>query len=358
MSGYDYGNARLRVMKSRLLSKRELETLAESGSLQGLIAALTMTAYRKPVETALARVGGLDCINEAIRIDLVSTLGHMRSFYNERPGEMVAIVLRTYDIYNLKAILRGLSKNASLREIQATLLPIGELRSDILMQLASASRPRGAIDKLASLGSPYAGPLIKLRAEQPGAELLNMEMALDRWHYLEACDFLRKEFLTDEILYFNLNLDIDLVNLLTALRFVHAPAERKQLRERFGTDRLDVQFFGPGRLPIALLVRVADQQTIEAAVGALAGTLYEKPLIEGLRGFARSGKLSEFERQLNRFRLNWASKLITKDPLGIGVVLGYLALKINEVRNLRWTAQGIHLGLKLDSILAEMEFVE
>lgn len=358
MPGYDYGNARLRVMKSRLLSRRELEILAESGSLQGLIAALTKTAYRKPVETALARVGGLDCINEAIRIDLVSTLGKMYRFYDERPGEMVAIVLRTYDIYNLKAIFRGLSRNASIGEIQATLLPIGELRSDILTQLASASEPRGAIDKLASLGSVYAAPLIKFRTEQPGAAVFNMEIALDKWHYSEALNYLRKEFLTDEILYSSLNMEIDLANLLTALRFVHAPAERKQLRERFGTDRLEVQFFGAGRLPLSLLVRVAEQPTIETAVSLLAGTVYEKPLEDGLSAFTRSGKLSEFERYLNRFYLNWASKLIIKNPLGIGVVLGFLALKTNEVRNLRWAAQGIRLGLKSDSILTEMEFVQ
>jgi len=34
MYGYDYGNARLRVMKSRLLSRRELEALLDVESLQ------------------------------------------------------------------------------------------------------------------------------------------------------------------------------------------------------------------------------------------------------------------------------------------------------------------------------------
>ena len=54
MSGFDYGNARLRALKSKLLSQRDLDALAESGSLQGLIAAMTKTAYRKPIEAALA----------------------------------------------------------------------------------------------------------------------------------------------------------------------------------------------------------------------------------------------------------------------------------------------------------------
>ncbi|MEW5940071.1 MAG: V-type ATPase subunit, partial [Chloroflexota bacterium] len=55
MADYDYGNARLRVMKSRLLPRRELDTLADAGGLQGLIAALTKTVYQKSVEAALTR---------------------------------------------------------------------------------------------------------------------------------------------------------------------------------------------------------------------------------------------------------------------------------------------------------------
>ena len=48
---------------------------------------------------------------------------------------------------------------------------------------------------------------------------------------------------------------------------------------------------------------------------------------------------------------------ISRDPLGIGVLLGYVALKVNEVANLRWIAQGINLGLKSEAIRAGLEIV-
>mgnify|MGYP001559071884 CR=1 FL=1 len=79
MSDFDYGNARLRAMKSRLLSRRTLESLAEAASVQGLITALTNTAYREAVEAALARstveLAGMDCLAEALRNDLGATVG-------------------------------------------------------------------------------------------------------------------------------------------------------------------------------------------------------------------------------------------------------------------------------------------
>jgi vacuolar-type H+-ATPase subunit C/Vma6 len=43
--------------------------------------------------------------------------------------------------------------------------------------------------------------------------------------------------------------------------------------------------------------------------------------------------------------------------LGIGVVLGYIAIKTNEVSNIRWIAHGIDLGLKAETIRNELEMV-
>jgi vacuolar-type H+-ATPase subunit C/Vma6 len=117
MAEFDYGNARLRAMKSRLLSRNELEALTEAGSLQGLISALSKNAYRQSVEAALTHTTGMDCIHVALRNDLIATLGKVRSFFHEQAEELVAMVLRAYDVHNLIAILRGLDKNASQSEI-------------------------------------------------------------------------------------------------------------------------------------------------------------------------------------------------------------------------------------------------
>ena len=83
MSDFDYGNARLRAMKARLLPRRTLEGLTEVRSVPGLITALTSTAYREAVAAALVRLTGMDCLAAALRDDLVATLGKARVFYSE-----------------------------------------------------------------------------------------------------------------------------------------------------------------------------------------------------------------------------------------------------------------------------------
>ena len=69
-TGYDYGNARLRAMKSRLLTRLELEELVDSSSMEGLITALANTTYRQAIQAALVRASGIACIAEALKQDL------------------------------------------------------------------------------------------------------------------------------------------------------------------------------------------------------------------------------------------------------------------------------------------------
>jgi len=270
---------------------------------------------------------------------------------------MVVIVLRSYDLHNLKAILLGLSHHIISTEILPALIPVGELKSDILLELTRASDPRVAIDLLASMNSHFARPLLKLRAEVPGADIPRMELALEKWSFSQSKDFLESELHDGKVLSSALDLDADLVNLLTVLRFAQAPEERKLLREWLGEEDLYPLLIGPGSLSFELLVRAGMQGTLDAAVEAFAGTVYEESLRAGLESYAGSSRLSELERQLHHFRLRWMSEKILSDPLGIGVVLGYSALKVNEVSNLRWIAQGTSLGLNAQSIRTNLEYI-
>jgi V/A-type H+-transporting ATPase subunit C len=351
VADFDYGNARLRAMKSRLLPRRELEALAEAGSLQGFISGLARTAYQKPVEAALARASGMESIALAIRLDLGGTLGKARGFFREEAGRMVAIALRPYDIHNLKAILRGLARNVASSEILEALLPIGDLEYAVLSDLARAPGLRAAIDLLASMNEPLAQPLLKLRARHPGAEIPEMERTLTKWHYQEARQSFEQAPSQNEVLASALGLEADVENLLTMLRFAQDPAERIHLYERGKAD-LEALLVTPGLLKPDLLVRVGSQDSLEAAVELLAGTRYEPALRASLQAYRQTGRLSEFETQLKRFRVSWLSRLIFKDPLGIGVFLGYLALKINEINNLRWIAQGVNMGMGAAEIKA------
>lgn len=343
-------------MKSRLLQRHELEAMSEANTLPSVIAVLATTAYSKPVEAALARTSGMQAVTEALRTDLIDTLSKIRRFYSDEPGEMVALVLRSYDIHNLKAILRGLARQASQVEILNTILPVGELDYHLLADLASTPGPRVAIDRLASMNQPVVLPLIRLRGEHPGADIPEMELVLDQGYYLQAIKYIQDNNQGGSYLESWIFLQADITNLLTVLRFAHTPSERSLIHQQYNQQTPKDLFVGPGHLKFDVLKRAAEQDSVDKAVSGLANTRYAELLQAGLKSFSLTARLSDFEKQFARYRLKWMSGLIAKDPLGIGVVLGYLALKINEVNNIRWIVQGIQQGLETQLIRAELEY--
>jgi V/A-type H+-transporting ATPase subunit C len=300
----------------------------------------------------------MECISESLHTELINTLGKVRAFYQGRAGEQVAFVLLPYDIHNLKTVLRGVSGHVPAAEILSSLLPAGGIGYSIWVELANMQDARTMIDMLATQRWSLAQPLLQLRASRKTPNLFEMELALDQWHIQEAFRYLKTVGRGRNRLIDTIKIDSDIMNLMTALRFAHSPAERGLLRNQIGSDDLRQMFVGPGNLSFAQLARAASQNSLEAAITALGPTVYGSALRTGVQVHARSGRLSGFERSLRRYRLHWISSLVAKDPLGIGVVLGYIALKINEVNSILWIAQGINMGLKTDVIRAEVEFIQ
>ena len=116
-------------------------------------------------------------------------------------------------------------------------------------------------------------------------------------------------------------------------------------------------FVGPGHIPFDKFLRAGSEDSVDAAVDQFTGTLYQPALQAGMKAYAQSGHLSDLERQLQSFHKGWLASQIAKDPLGIGVLLGYLALKDNEVSNIRWIAHGISMEMSPAAIRAELEFI-
>lgn len=355
LPGFDYANARLHAMKSRLLSQQQLYALAEIDNDEGLLIALTQTPYQPAVEAAMVRASGLEATNLALRQDLIQTVSRIRTFFSSHERDTLSVVLRSYDVHNLKVILRSVDHHIPAAERMSAMLPIGDLNETVLSTLANASSSREVIDLLASIRAPIAQPLLRLRNEKPNADLFDQELAIERWHVSDAFARLETSPRSEDLLSAALALHADLTNLLTVIRLVHAPGERAVLRQQLGENDFGSLWVGPGRLSFTMLQHAAEQSSLDAAVDSLAKTTYRDALEEGMQAYRQTGQLSSFEKALARKRLAWMTKLLIKDPLGIGVLLGYLALKVNEVSNLRWIAQAIHAGLSAGQIHQELE---
>ena len=354
MPDFEYSNARLRAMKSRLLPRPKLEELAEAGSLPALLTALTDTPYQPSVQAALARAAeaGMDCLRDALRGDVALTLGRARAFFaaDTVSGTLAALIFRRYDLDNLKAVLRGLARQVPADDILAACLPVGELGQTELAELARTADVRAAIGLSATWRFPLAEPLLEtLGKKREGEwELRDLELALHQWHFHTASAEASRAGGLGTGLLEALKLQADTTNVLTALRLIGS-------REATHAER---HLVGPGTIPPSLLQKAALAASPTEAVEMLSRSKLGPALRAGLAEYERTGRLSAFERALSLEELRHFRQFFVRDPLGIGVLLGYLALKVNEVANLRTVAWGLQLGERPDRIRADLMFVD
>jgi len=116
---YGYINARMRGMKSRLLSHRALDDLIMKPDLESLIADLENSPYREDIIEAKGKAAGIDCIENALRQNFIRTFRKIQGFSKQEveAGQYIGIFLHRWDVQNIKTILRGKNIHTTNEEI-------------------------------------------------------------------------------------------------------------------------------------------------------------------------------------------------------------------------------------------------
>lgn len=351
MTDYDYANARLRAMRSRLLPAATLADLATVPDLTALLNALTRTPYREAVELALVNQTGLSALREALQADLYGRLRRAGRFFSGAAAELAALALSRFDLENLKAVLRGLTQALAPEAITGALIPAGSIPPSDWLAMAQTGNPRQAIDLLATWRLPLAAPLVELRASQPGASSLQLELALERWQFARLTA--RREAAARPLQTLA-HLTADSANTMTVLRLVGLPGKATFLQQHFGTPNVTSLLVGPGRMPFSQLAAAASQETVAAAVDVLRDGSLGEPLRAALPRFRATGQLSSLERALQREELALARRFFVSAADNIGVFLGYLLLSQNEAANLRRIGYGLDLRQPAVEIQADL----
>jgi ATP synthase A1 C subunit len=336
MALYDYGNTRLRARISRLQRIETLESFANLTSIDSLISALTKTPYQESIETALTYAHGYSCVAEAMRRELRGIVVDLQRFYTGAAGEAINGIFERNDLLNIKAILRGLAHEVRLEDIANSLLPLGTLPEPVMLQIAKSKDIHDAISRIVVYQLPVAKPLLELKSRHQDLTAARIELALEKWffrHVLTESDRRTEEH---RILNEYYSIEADIVNLNNVLRFVNS----SEAYDKLGGN-VQEYFVAQGMLSEKKLSALCKMASVEEVIQSLVSTRYGGYLMRGLAQYAQTHYLSEFENQMRQYQLNWMVGLPKQSPLGIGVPIGYAAMKRSEIRNIRWIAKGI-----------------
>jgi V/A-type H+-transporting ATPase subunit C len=348
---YGYINARMRGMKSRLLSHRTLDDLIMKPDLESLIADLENSPYRDDIIEAKGRSGGILCIETALRQNFIKTFRKIQVISKQEveAGQYIGIFLHRWDVQNIKTILRGKNIHTTNEEILECLVPAGELDEVTLKELLKQSDVKSVIDLLATWRIRYSKPLTGSFAEfVKTRDLAVLECALDRFYYADALASVSAPTYNNNLIRDLLALEIDVVNLRTVLRMVRdhidpADAERYLIA---GGREFDVR-----KLRHLLVLT-----TIDEVVKALVATRY-RFLSSIPESAIRTQKISVIEKELERFLIKKGVGAFLLDPLSVGSVIGYFWAKYNEITNIRIISRCKTADFPVEHLKEELVYV-
>lgn len=339
-----YANARARGRKSYFFTPAFYQELLQAYDEEEVIAKLLKTHYRQSIEQGLIRASGIKGAEEGLKIEFIREVQEIRSWIPPALQEIFDLVIERWDIFNLKAILRGKHFGATNEEIIESLFPAGHLSKGALEFLAMQASIREVIDALATWGSHLARPLtenFKDYAENRNLALL--ELALDKYYYQYIFSRLRKKRdLNQQLTVEMIRREIDLVNLMTILK-----TRREQLDPETVQD-----FFIPGGKFITEehFAKLAEVREVEDVNPLLEKTPYRIPLEAGVKEFLKTDLISMIERKMEEYMLKKLIDLFRADPLSMAIIIAYLWSKYNEVVNLRIILRGKAVGMSEQAI--------
>ena len=329
---YDYVNARIKGMKSRLLAPPVFESLILKPDVESIIAELGNTPYKEEIEKATVQYSGIKCIEVALRKDFTNAFRKILNFMKGDTAEKyIKILLSRWDVQNIKTILRGKNIHVTSAEILECLVPAGQLDDTTLIELIKQPDVKAVIDLLATWGIDYAKPLTRnFKEYSEKRDLSILEYAIDKFYYENALDTLGEDSYDDRIILDMITTEIDVTNIKNVLKMIR---DKIEIEEAEG-----LLINGGAKLNMERLLAMIRAGTLEGAIKVLDATPY-KFLSELPADVFKTEKISVFEKELEKYLIKRGISRFLGDPLSIAVAVGYVWAKYNEITNIRIIAR-------------------
>jgi V/A-type H+-transporting ATPase subunit C len=346
----EYVNARVHGMSSRLITTHGFERLIAQPSLDGIITELEKTPYREEIVEARILYTGISCIEYALRKNLMKTYRKVLALIEgEKSARYILIFLKKWDVQNIKTIIRGKNIQTPNEEISGCLIPAGTMDETTLIELVKQPDVRAVVDLMATWGIEYAIPLTRNIGEFfERNEIGMLEYALDDYYFESALKELSKKRYDDRIFCDLIGTEIDIRNIKTALMMVRDSVS--------ADDAAPFLLKGGKEINQKIIHDMIRTKKIPDAIRLLESTSYRflrsVPDIE-----ASLGKISVFEKELDRFLIRKGTAMFRGDPFSFTIVIGYLWAKLNEITNIRVIARCREAGMPDELMESEIFYV-
>ena len=341
MPGKIFGTVLSHGMKGRMLTKNELQTLAEARDIEELVTRLKNTVYLD-VLSKLTKPYTAEKIEGALRENLVNNHVKMVSIAGGS-GVLNAYFVK-YLTWNLKQILKGKALGKSYEDLVPKInLRAEELvgRRDTVVKALVAKNLEEAVAALA--GSEFGEDAAKAAAVyKEKGDLRIFDIYIDHVFYRDLGRALAIESQSPEVKNI-VAVDIDSYNILAVLRGKYWNLSQNDID--------DLIVATTSKVPRETLQKMINSEKVSDAIMELGNTVYKDIIpqsttddINAIMQLEASFESLQLKKVVSSFRTMFS----------VGIMIAALKLLMIEVRNLAAIASGVEQKVPTESIITNL----
>ena len=339
---YGYSNARVKAMKGLLLNSSFLNEMIRVGTVEGMVELLQKTGYKNDfAPVAAVNYSGSQLIEFAASRNFARTVQKVLTFTPKEDRPLVRALLVKWDLTNLKTLMHAKRLKRSYEEVKPYLFPVGGLTEDDFVRIMKADgndvyreirRTKLGAQMLSTSTASFSRQMWDAfsSALRSLNTFLQMETIIDAYMYL-FMDKALSEMGDKELSRIRaiLKKEIDAKNILIIERL-----------KRYGTDRNKIKgsLIRGGTLGDVLIDKLIDAKDIPAVVTLVRPKFSKLSPKDNLQ-------LASLEIALEKSLAAQKTLAFHQAVLSIGVIVGFLLLKEEEINNLRKIAKAKEFGI-------------
>lgn len=336
-----FGTVLAHSVRGRMLSRTELQTLAESRDIEELVTRMKNTVYLDAL-AKLTKPYTAETVEGALLEHLVNQHAKIVSIANG--SAILNAYFVKYIILNLKIILKGKAMNKTYEE----LLPKVNMRAeelvgrrDLAVKALVAKDFDEAVNSLA--GSEFGEDARKAaQAYKEKGDIRVFDTYLDHAFYksLDKAVAFESKLQDEQKL---IGVDIDSYNILSVLRGKYWGLSPNEINDLIVTTT--------SKVPKDVLQRMINTEKIQEAIGELASTIYKELIprtaandIDAIMQLETAFQKESIRRTMNSYRTVFT----------VANMLASIKLISYEIKNLAAIAAGVEQKISTDKIMASL----
>ena len=324
---YGYSNARVRGMKGLLLNSNALNELIKVGTIEGMAELLQRTGYKNELASSSVAFSGSELIEAASASNFARAVQKLIKITPKDDAAPLQALLLKWELMNLKTLMHARKLSRSYDEVKAQLFPVGGLSEDDFKILLKADDK----DLLSELRRTGLWTLLSSRQKMRGAmesamknadAFFRMESAIDGGAYLIMDSALASHGSEVSRIRKIMKREIDAKNVLIIER----------LKKRMDRGRVMKSLIPGGTMNESMIGMIMDSRDMAGLASVI------KTKFPGIS--VKDDKLTNLEIALERSIAAQKVSAFHSAILSVGVIIGFMLLKEEEVNNLRKIAKG------------------